>query len=115
MLVFEWASNARHHGANAPKRSYMRSLKSAAFIGFLVAVTMICSVHFPKDPKLAQILLVPTFPGVAAAFIFILSSDANIINGVIAVILGWAVNTALYWGIWEVMRVGIMKIKTRRA
>jgi hypothetical protein len=64
---------------------------------------------------MGQILLVPTFPGVAVAFIFILSSDANIINGVIAVVLGWAVNTVFYWGMWEIGRVGIKKIKSRWA
>jgi len=93
----------------------MRSLKSAAFIGLLVAVAMIGSAYSPRDSKFVQILLVPTFPGVAVAFVFILSSDANIINGITAVVLGWAVNTAFYWGMWEIVRVGIKKIKTRRA
>lgn len=89
----------------------MRRLKSAVFISLLVAVAMIVSIYAPRDSILRPTFGYPTLPGSIVAIIFVLSSDANVVNGVVAVALDWAVNTVIYWGMWEIVRVGIKKIR----
>jgi hypothetical protein len=89
----------------------MRRLKSAVFVGLLVAVAMIVSIYAPRDSILRPTFLFPTLPGAIVAAVFALSSDANVVNGVITVALDWAVNTVIYWGIWEIVWLGIKAIK----
>ena len=90
----------------------MRRLKSAVFIGLLVAVAMIVSIYAPRDSILRPTFWYPTFPGTIVAIVFALSSDANnVVNGVVTVALDWAVNTVIYWGMWEIVCMGMRKIK----
>jgi hypothetical protein len=89
----------------------MRRLKSAVFIGLLVAIAMIVSIYAPKDSKLGTISWYPTFPGTVVAIVYALAATPMGFNGVITVALDWAVNTVIYWGMWEIACAGMKKIK----
>ena len=75
---------------------------------------MIVNIQAPEHSKLRPISWFPTAPGSVVAIVFALSSSANVVNGVIAVTLDWAVNTVIYWGMWEIVCVWMKKLKLTR-
>jgi hypothetical protein len=88
----------------------MHRFKAVAVIGLSVAAAMVAMDHFPTLSNPHMIFFATLLPGLFVFGLFVLSSDASLFNGVIALALAWAVNTIFYYVFWRIALVAKRKI-----